>query len=119
MRARASITAISTLVFVALPAVGPARAGVGVWTGDGPRGATVLSLAVDPTNPATVSAGTAGGGVFRSGNGGSAWSVVGLGGATVSGIAVDPVDPSIVYSAVLGQGVFKSGDRGTTWSLSG
>jgi hypothetical protein len=41
----------------------------GVWTSTGPRGGIVRSLAVDPTSPSTVYAGTSSGGVFKSTNG--------------------------------------------------
>ena len=43
----------------------PAQAGVDVWTSNGPEGGTVAALAIDPSTPATLYAGTLGGGVFN------------------------------------------------------
>ena len=40
------------------------------WTSLGPGGGLVRALAIDPTNSATVYAGTVGGGVFKSTDGG-------------------------------------------------
>ena len=43
----------------------PILAGVNTWTTNGPEGGTVVAFAFDPTNSATVYAGTNGGGVFK------------------------------------------------------
>ena len=37
-----------------------AQAGINVWTSHGPGGGTVLALAIDPTMPGTLYAGTRG-----------------------------------------------------------
>ena len=47
-----------------------AEAGINVWTSSGPEGGLIRSLAIDPTSPSTLYAGTDGGGVFKSTNGG-------------------------------------------------
>src|SRR5437660_6796482 len=52
------------------------------WSSNGPEGATVLCLAIDPSRPAAIYAGTAGyggdyltnGGLFKSTDGGEGWS---------------------------------------------
>jgi hypothetical protein len=69
-----------------------ASAGLGRWTTSGPEGATVLSLAVDPADPAVVYAGTSAGGVFRSADSAAHWHIAGLGGFSVSIIVTDPSD---------------------------
>jgi hypothetical protein len=47
----------------------PVSAGFNAWTGIGPEGGWIYALAIDPTNPNTIYAGTYGGGVFKSANG--------------------------------------------------
>jgi hypothetical protein len=55
-------------VFVLAAASG--RLGASSWAPYGPSGGSIQSLAVDPSSPATVYAGTFGGGLFRSAYGG-------------------------------------------------
>jgi hypothetical protein len=71
---------------------GVARAGVGVWTTNGPEGGDTRALAVDPANPAKLYAGTSGGGVFKSTNRGASWPVLntGLTNRSVNALAIDP-----------------------------
>lgn len=88
----------------------------------------VSSLAIHPTNPSLVLAGTGdffgsdigGIGVMRSTNGGTTWTRVGtnIGGAAVADIEFDPDNPNIVYAAAgrTGTGdVYRSADGGATW----
>src|SRR5689334_16748232 len=65
-------------------------AGIGIWTPSGPTG-NVRSLAVDPAAAGTVYAGTYGGGVFKTTDGGANWRAVGdvLMGTAISTLAVD------------------------------
>ena len=58
---------------------GVASAGVNTWTTNGPDGGDIRALAIDPANPATLYAGTEGGGVFKSTNGGGSWNAVNAG----------------------------------------
>src|SRR5439155_18379045 len=44
------------------------------WSSNGPDGGEVLSLAIDPSNSATIYVGTAVG-LFKSTNGGATWSI--------------------------------------------
>lgn len=77
----------------------------------------VRALAIDPQNPSTVYAGTQGGGVFKSVNGGGNWAK--LAGVTypyISCLAVNPQNPAEVYAG--GVGVFRSSDGGSTWRLA-
>lgn len=46
----------------------------GYAQGGGPPGGSVEALAIDPSTPATLFAGTHGGGVFKSTNRGTSWT---------------------------------------------
>ncbi len=71
-------------------------------------GGNVWSLAINPTTPATLYAGTYIGGIFKSTNGGTNWSPVnvGLANKTVNVVAIDPVTPSTIYAGTWRGGVF-------------
>ena len=84
-----------------------------------PLTSEVLCLAVDPTTPSIVYAGTKGdplgrGSVFRSTDGGVHWRNIGLD-LFVYALAIDPTNPSIIYASGIA-GVYKSTDRGDAWS---
>ena len=86
------------------------------------------SLAVDPTNADVVWIGTAGGGVWRTADGGRTWLPKGDGlpSLAVGAVAIDPASPHVVYvgtgeansnfDGYYGTGVYRSVDDGTTWS---
>jgi photosystem II stability/assembly factor-like uncharacterized protein len=76
----------------------------------------VFALAIDPTTPNTLYAGTGGGGVFKSTNGGATWVATGTGPTNVRALAINPTTPTTLYAGTNGGGVFKSTDGGTTWS---
>jgi hypothetical protein len=92
----------------------------------------VLSLAVKPDDVDTIYAGTDGGGIFKTIDGGSTWSQVGsplkeinaakfanLTGSIVRDLVIDPNNTSVVYAAT-DKGVFVSIDAGGNWeSLTG
>jgi len=87
-------------------------------------GATELyALAIDPTSPATLYAGT-GSGVVRSTDGGATWNAVGLAKTNVSLLAIDRVQPNVLYAGASGAyagangsiGLFRSTDRGASWT---
>jgi photosystem II stability/assembly factor-like uncharacterized protein len=96
--------------------------------------ASIGAIAVAPSDPKTIYAGTgesdirsdlsSGDGVYKSTDGGSTWMHVGLEDARqISRIVVDPRDPRVVYVGALGhaygpneqRGVYKSVDGGTHW----
>ena len=58
--------------------------------------------------PATLYAGTWGGGVFKSTDGGGNWSPLntGLTNLWVQALAIDPVTPSTLYAGIEGAGAF-------------
>jgi hypothetical protein len=57
----------------------PISAGFNAWTSIGPEGGWIYALAVDPNTPTTLYAGTYGGGMFKSTDGGATWSPVNTG----------------------------------------
>lgn len=92
-------------------------------------------LAVDPVNSDIVYAGTgeangghnnfAGGGVYKSTNGGDTWLLIGLENTVSIGrIVINPLNPLRIYVAAAGsyfapnpeRGVYRSDDGGSTWS---
>ena len=96
-------------------------AGVGVWTSGGPYSGDIWALAIDPANPATLYAGSYGGGsgVFKSTNSGETWSAAGLAGAFVLSLVIDPSAPGTIYAGTQQTGVFKSTNGGGSWSAVG
>ncbi len=89
----------------------------------------VNCLAFHPSDGNIIYAGTPGGGVWKTFDGGSNWVPLsdGLSSLAVSGIAINPVNPDIIYIATgdpfnfqkPGAGVFKSTDAGITWLPTG
>lgn len=95
------------------------------FTGASPyfAGSVVTDLAIHPTQPATLYAGT-GNGVFKSTNGGRTWTAInnGLLNRNVVALVINPSNPSILYAATAGSaigntGVYKSTDGGDSWNL--
>ena len=108
-----------------------------VWTPifDGQPVASIGALAVAPSDPKTIYAGTgesdiredlsSGNGVYKSTDGGATWNHIGLEDTRqISRIVIDPQNPNIVYVGALGhaygpneqRGVYKSVDGGTHWA---
>lgn len=74
------------------------------------------AVAVDPREPWTIYAGSAGFGVLRSTDFGSSWKLTGaIGDSTVTSLAIDPLTPGTLYAGTQGQGVFRTADAGATW----
>src|SRR5579863_4861048 len=108
-----------------------------VWTPifDHEPVASIGAIAVAPSEPKTIYAGTgesdirsnlsSGKGVYKSTDGGSTWTHIGLEDTRqISRIVVDPQNPNVVYVGALGhaygpndqRGVYKSVDGGAHWS---
>jgi photosystem II stability/assembly factor-like uncharacterized protein len=105
---------------------------------DGMRVQAIGALAVAPTDPKTVWAGTGeawvirpsdviGDGIYKSADSGATWTHMGLDETgRIGRIIVHPTDPNIVYVCALGRttgpqqdrGVFKTTDGGRTWTRS-
>jgi photosystem II stability/assembly factor-like uncharacterized protein len=108
-----------------------------VWTPifDGQPVASIGALAVAPSDPKTIYAGSgesdiredlsSGNGVYKSTDGGATWTHVGLDDTRqISRIVIDPQNPDVVYVGALGhafgpneqRGVYKSVDGGGHWT---
>lgn len=81
----------------------------------GIAGQEIRGLAVAPSRPRTVYAGTWGDGVARSRDAGATWRRAGLPGTIVYSLAVAPRAPGTVLAAVAG-GVARTRDGGAHWS---
>ena len=87
-------------------------------------GLQIWSVAVHPTDPDIIFAGTKPPGVFRSQDGGKRWEKVSIdiaeqclaGAPKVTNIVFDPRDPRTVWVGVEIDGVFRSRDGGDTWT---
>src|SRR5262249_11681896 len=93
------------------------------WKSLGAPTSEVRALAVDPSNPDVVYAGSwnADGGVFKTTNGGTSWTKVSNGipdKAGIAALAVDKSNPSRVAAATYWYGVYLSTDGGASWKLS-
>jgi uncharacterized repeat protein (TIGR01451 family) len=77
---------------------------------------SVNALAINPSTPATIYAGTTSG-VFKSTNGGTSWSAnsAGLTDLNIQSMAINPVTPSTIYLGTINRGVFKSTNSGSSW----
>ena len=93
------------------------------WTVTAPLGSligsVVSALAVDPTDPNTVYAGTYDG-VYKSADGGASWIPArnGFDCFYVGVLAVDPKTPATLYASGCGN-LFKSENGGGSWTPSG
>src|SRR6266446_2529344 len=109
---------LSALVWLGGPR--SADAGVDVWTPTGPPSGTILALAIDPQNPATLYAAvsrdsvfpnSAVTGVFKSADGGATWGAANSGLPTpslVRHLAIDPQTPTTLYASRSSDGIYKS-----------
>jgi hypothetical protein len=89
----------------------------------------ITSLAVDPTNALVVYAGSAGGGVWKSANGGTTWTPLtdSQPSLVIGALAISPTNHNVIYAATgednnsgdsqVGVGILKSINAGATWSL--
>jgi autotransporter-associated beta strand protein len=109
------------------------------WTPIGPAGLSngssgrVAAIAADPNNSAVYYIASAGGGVWKTTDGGADWTPLTDTQTTLSigAIAIAPTSTSTIYAATgeavnspaglanYGQGVLKSTDGGKTWTLLG
>ena len=109
----------------------PQDAGINTasWTAIGPGniGGRIRALATVPGSPLTLFAGSVGGGIWKTTDGGASWNPVNSFGATlsVSSIAINPLDSSVMYAAtgegfyngdaIRGAGIYKTTNGGSSW----
>lgn len=89
----------------------------------------INSVAFHPTDVNTVYIGAAGGGIWKTTDGGNTYIALGdgLDAMGVSAIVIDPIDPNIIYIGTgdgdaadnYSVGVMKSTDGGNTWNTTG
>ncbi|MEM9548417.1 MAG: fibronectin type III domain-containing protein [Bacteroidota bacterium] len=89
----------------------------------------INSVGFHPTNQDIVYVGSAGGGIWKTTNGGDSWTPISdyIGSIGVSAIIVDPLSPETVYIATgdgdasdnYSIGVLKSTNGGSTWNTTG
>lgn len=97
--------------------------------GNSPVSGRIAAVAADPTNANIIYVAAAGGGVWKTTDGGTTWSPLTDRQATLSmgAIAVAPSNPNIIYAGTgeadnsidsfYGRGLLKSTDAGATWTL--
>ena len=129
------LAALMVLAPVALDAqmVDPSYLDLVEWRSAGPtRGGRALAVAGDPVDDFTFYQGTAGGGVWKTTDGGIHWRNISDGffhTGSVGAIGIAESSPQVVYvgmgeacirgNASVGDGVYKSTDAGKTWSQMG
>jgi hypothetical protein len=107
------------------------------WTSLGPNSSSggyagigrINRITLHPTNTNIIFACTAGGGLWKTTNGGSSWVPLtdNLASIGTSGLVINPADPNIMYLATgdgdgadtYSYGVLKSTDGGLTWNSTG
>ncbi|WHZ11324.1 MAG: hypothetical protein OJF60_001763 [Burkholderiaceae bacterium] len=116
-----------SLVGTAWSPIGPSP----ISQGPGAVNGLVSAIAVNPANANIIYIGTAGGGAWRSGDGGATWvplfdRQLSLAVGEPGALALDPGNPDVVYLGTSGRvaaqpqaGLFKSTDGGGSWVLLG
>jgi hypothetical protein len=126
------------LLFTGIPinsttwtALGPQPVTTGTTPGSLSVSGRISAIAVDPNNSNSIYAATAGGGVWKSSNGGSTWTALTDSQSTLftGAIAIDPENSSTIYAGTgnpsisnlsfTGKGILKSTNGGSTWTLLG
>jgi len=109
------------------------RAEMWSWVSLGPTNIAgrVRAMAMDPNDPDVLYAGSAGGGVWKSTNGGIVWQPLSdfVPNLRIGSIAVHPTNSNIIIAGngegfvvwqdgmAYGRGIYRSKDAGSTWEL--
>jgi hypothetical protein len=111
--------------------IGPAPIVNGQVPGRGPVSGRIAALAADPSDPNVIYIAAAGGGVWKTTNGGSSWTALTDNQSILfmGAIAVAPTNSQIIYAGTgesnnsgdsfYGDGVLKSTNGGQAWTLEG
>ncbi len=112
--------------------VGPSTildAGGGVGVAYQPVAGRVVAIAPDPTNSSIIYIAAAGGGVWKTTDGGGSWTALtdGLPDLAMGSLTVDPSSPSTIYAGSgeanfagdsrYGEGLYKSTNGGASWTV--
>ncbi len=104
----------SLLPLVALIVItrGEAKAGIGPTDNS-----DVYAIALDPTAPTTIYAGTEDG-IFKTTDGGQTWQLANAGimGTIYSNMVVDPTNPNYVYMGTANDGFFRTDNGAVSWT---
>ncbi|MEY4105757.1 MAG: hypothetical protein RL181_99, partial [Bacteroidota bacterium] len=116
---------------LAAPVPGSSWSSMGPTSSDGGYAGIgrINRVAFHPTNSSTYFANTAGGGLWKTTNGGSSWTSLtdNLASIGTSGLVINPTNTDIMYLATgdgdgydtYSYGVLKTTDGGTNWSATG
>ncbi len=88
----------------------------------GPVGGSITSVLVDPLDPKMVYAGSFGGGVLKTVDGGNTWFKSGMGmpgNAAIQSLGLIPSSPNIVFAGTIRDGIYRSVNYGDTWTKVG
>lgn len=87
----------------------------------GPDGGSIVVMEIDPVYSNILYAGTWGGGMYKSLDGGLSWQPIsqGLGDLYINSLELAPGNPAVLYAGTYGYGVFKTMNGGTTWAPTG
>jgi photosystem II stability/assembly factor-like uncharacterized protein len=130
-QASSGSTAAISLSSTTWTPIGPAPILKGQTPGSMPVTGRIAALAADPKDVNTIYIAAAGGGVWKTTDGGSTWTALTDNQSTLymGAIAVTPSDSNTIYAGTgeannsadsfYGRGVLKSTDAGTTWILEG
>lgn len=104
------------LLVLLVAATRSAEAGIDRWTPLGPDGGTITALAADPQIHGTLYAGTQGGAVWKSLDGGAHWfsASAGISSFDVTALAIAPGGSGRVWAGTPG-GIYQTDDGGATW----
>ncbi len=106
---------IMILLFFFLNGLSPSQAQT--WQSvAGPTGGYVLSISINPQNQQLLYAGTRGGDVYRSTDGGSTWARILSLGNDVWSVTIDSLHPNTVFVGTETGGLFKTTDNGNSWN---
>lgn len=86
----------------------------------GPAGGFVVCMTPHPSNADIYYAGSWGGGVYMTKDGGHTWEnkSIGLGNLYINAIAIDPYNPKILYAGTYRDKVYKTTNGGESWYQS-